>query len=197
MSDFPPVTRVVSFWRPTEAFIYREPWQPISPSENTERLLIGTIRISDTTENNISLNGNSYDFHEVGVHAWVDPLADGVALEVKKTGAAEPLYYFVNRHSLIEKFPNRVTIAKPLIAVLEPTARAVWLNEARAFIPPDATIFYRKVQFEETYGFQTIVWGSGLRTYPSKLDVQRRACDPAMQHVKLYARFRALSFSSL
>lgn len=192
MIDASPITRTAYFWRPVEALLYKEHWQPIIGAEQTERTLIGSIPLREGTGDAFNFKGVDYDFHEVGVHAWADTVADGVCLEIKESRNPETACYFIKRATLMEKFPNRLVGANVSTACLEPTARAIWLNTARAYIPAAATVFCRRVPLEEHYGFQVTVWGQKSREVPIKAEIQRRACDPTALHVKLYARFRAL-----
>lgn len=192
MIDASPITRTAYFWRPVEALLYKEHWQPIIGAEQTERSLMGSIPLREGTGDAFNFKGVDYEFHEVGVHAWADTVADGVCLEIKETNRQETACYFIKRSTLLDKFPNRVGGSNVCTACLEPTARAIWLNAARAYIPASATVFCRRVPLEEHYGFQVIVWGQKSREVPIKAEIQRRACDPTALHVKLYGRFRAL-----
>jgi hypothetical protein len=192
MREGPPLTRTAYFLRPVEARLYKDDWKPIIGSEQTERMLIGSLTVREAETDVFRHKGTDYSFYDVGVHAWVDAVADGICLEVKMHDAQVPECLFVNRTTLLDKFPNTARDVAVFTSCLEPTARAVWLNMARPLIPPGATIFARGVPLEEHYGFQALVWGNRSREIPVKAEMLRRALDPAALHIKLYARFRAL-----
>ena len=140
----------------------------------------------------ITVNGKDLPFQTVGVHAWIDNVSDGICLEVSLEQGALPRCLFINRQILIDKYPGKIGVVNPIHGVLESTARAIWINAAREFIPASASIFWRRVPLEETYGYQVCIWGAGARSYPLKTDVQKQAFDPSALHIRIFSSFLAL-----
>lgn len=192
MSEAPEPKRWASFSRPIEVPVYKKLWASSPTSEQTERMLIKHLIVREVEGPFATYKGADHEFIDVSVHAWVDMIGDGIALEVRTSAVPALQPFFIPRKDLQDNFMNRVTDTASCSGVLAPTARGVWLAEAEAFIPANACFFLRRVPLEELYGYQVIIWGGSHREYPSKAEVQRKTQEGPSLHVKLYSRFVAL-----
>jgi hypothetical protein len=192
MAEDPEPKRWVSISRPIEVSVYKKTWSSSPTAEQTERMLIKHLITREADGPFATYKGFDHQFIDVSVHAWVDMIADGIALEIRTSELKEFQYGFIPRKDLQDNFMYKVTDTNSCSGVLVPTARGVWLAEAEPFIPPNACFFLRRVPLEELYGYQTLVWGHKHREFPAKIEIQRAALDGPSLHVKLYGRFVAV-----
>jgi hypothetical protein len=192
MPEAPEIKRWATFPKTIEVPVYKKPWSNIPTPEQTERMLIKQLIVREVDGPQATYKGVDYQFKEVAVHAWVDMIGDGVALEIRTSDDKDPKPFFIPRKDLQDNFMYRVTDTASCSGVLASTTRGVWLTEADIFVPPNAHLFLRRVPLEEMYGYQTRVWGSKRQEFPTKVDIQKAALEATALHVKLYGRFVAI-----
>jgi hypothetical protein len=184
--------RWASFNRPIEVPVYKKSWSNSPTAEQTERMLIKHLIVREADGPHATYRNVDYQFKEVSVHAWVDMIGDGIALDIRTSEDKDPQGFFIPRKDLQDNYVSYVTDPASCSNILLPTARGVWLAEAETFIPPNACFFLRRVPLEELYGYQVTIWGSKPREHPSKNQIQRKVQDPVSLRVRLYGRFVAV-----